>query len=245
MDVALVTGAAKGLGFEWARQLAAAGYQVILTARSLEKAQEAAMRLSEQEHLVYPHKLDITVEEDAEAILIWTKQLFGRLDLLINNAGINSGTRAKGNKDLQLKNVLIEKLDKDELLSMVDINAVSPILLAHKLRPLLQASAHPKILNIGSWLGSISEKHTGGNYSYAVSKSALNMMNRAFAFDVKDEGITSVVVNPGWVQTDMGGKKAQFSPQEAVQNLRFHVLERIRLAHSGQFLNYDGQVFPW
>lgn len=245
MDIAIVTGASKGLGFEWCNQLAHLGYKVVLTARDLNKAKEAAEILNEQELVVYPKKIDVTSEADLQALFNWCSEMFGKVDLLVNNAGINSGTRAQGDKSLQLKNLSIESLDKSEVLSMIDINAISPILFAQTMRTLLAKSDHPKIINIGSWLGSISIKQSGGNYSYAVSKSALNMMNRAFAFDVKSENIISVVVNPGWVQTDMGGNSAQFTKEQAVSNLISNVVNKITIDDSGKFFNYDGSEHPW
>ena len=102
-----------------------------------------------------------------------------------------------------------------------------------------------KVNNMGSWLGSVSIKNTGGNYSYAVSKSALNMMNRALAFDLLPDEIVSVVVNPGWVQTEMGGNKAQFTTQDSVANLSENVLSKISLSDTGKFFNYDGEEHPW
>lgn len=245
MKVAIVTGAYKGLGLEWCKQLTIRGYQVILTARNLKKAEQAAEKLNELDLEVFPKKLDITSTADAKELYHWCLENFGHVDLVINNAGINSGTRAKGNKDLQLKNLSIESLDKSEVLSMLDINAISPIIFAQTIKPLLVKSEHPKIINMGSWLGSISLKKSGGNYSYAVSKSALNMMNRAFAFDVADDNIISVVVNPGWVKTDMGGDSAQFTKEEAVTNLISNVINKISLADSGKFFNYDGSEHAW
>ena len=94
-------------------------------------------------------------------------------------------------------------------------------------------------------MSSITIKKDGGNYSYAVSKAALNMMNRAFANDVKPLGITSVVVNPGWVQTDMGGAKAALSPQESISSMIKSVVNKVGLEQSGEFFNYDGAVHPW
>lgn len=245
MDIAIVTGAYKGLGFEWCKQLARLGYRVVLTARDLEKAQQAAEVLNEQDLVVYPRKLDITSPTDAKELFNWCSEMFGRIDLIINNAGINSGTRAKGDKELQQKNLSIESLDRHEVLSMLDINAISPILFAQAFRPLLSNSAHSKVINIGSWLGSISVKRSGGNYSYAVSKSALNMMNRAFAFDVVNDNIISVVVNPGWVQTDMGGLSAEFTKEQAVSNLIRNVIEKISIQDTAKFFNYDGSEHPW
>jgi NAD(P)-dependent dehydrogenase (short-subunit alcohol dehydrogenase family) len=245
MDIAIVTGAYKGLGFEWCKQLARLGYRVVLTARDIEKAQQAAEELKEQGLVVYPRKLDVTFATDAKELFNWCSERFGKVDLIINNAGVNSGTRAKGDKDLEQKNLSIECLDKHEVLSMLDLNSISPILFAQTFRPLLSNSTHPKVINIGSWLGSISMKKSGGNYSYAVSKSALNMMNRAFAFDVVNDNIISVVVNPGWVQTDMGGLSARFSKEEAVSNLIRNVIEKISIQDTARFFNYDGSEHLW
>ncbi len=244
-DIALVTGASKGLGLAWAKRLARDGYRVILTARSLEQAEAATMPLLNEGLAVYPVKLDISNSSDIQTLKEIIEDNFGQLDLLINNAGINSGTRAKGDKALQAKNLDIEQLDTSELLAMVEVNAVAPIMLAQALRPLMIRSKQPKVINIGSWLGSISIKSNGGNYSYAVSKSALNMMNRAFAFDVLQDNIISVVVNPGWVKTDMGGTRAKFTADESVNNLLAHVVDKISTEQAGQFLNYDGSEHPW
>ena len=245
MDIALVTGAYKGLGFEWCNQLAHLGYKVILTARNSDQAIQAAEILNEQDLVVYPKKLDVTNTSDAQELFHWANEMFGRIDLIINNAGVNSGTRAQGDKDLQLSNLSIDHLSKSEVLSMVDINALSPILLANTFRPLLGKSANPIVVNIGSWLGSVSIKKNGGNYSYAVSKSALNMMNRAFAYDVKPENITSIVVNPGWTQTDMGGQKAQFTTKDSVKNVIENVIKKVTMEDTGKFFNYDGNEHPW
>lgn len=245
MKVALVTGASKGLGFEWCRQLGEKGYTVLLTARKLNDAQEASAILKAEGLDVHPLAVDVTKEDELKALAHQLDENFGKLDVLINNAGINSGTRAKGNEELRLKNIVLEVLDPNEVLNMLYVNAIAPILVAKHLKGLLAKSEQAKIIQIGSWLGSIEIKTTGANYSYAVSKSALNMMNRALAFDLKPDGVISVVVNPGWVQTSMGGQKAQFTTEESVQNLIENVLEKVELEDTGKFFNYDGSIHPW
>ena len=103
MKVALVTGANKGLGFEWCKQLGKLGYNVILTARNVENANESANTLIAEGLDIYPIAMEVTDEFQIATVVSWVEEKFGKLDLLINNAGINSGTRAKGNKELQNK----------------------------------------------------------------------------------------------------------------------------------------------
>ncbi len=245
MKIALVTGAYKGLGFEWCRQLGKLGYKVILTARKTENAIESANILIAEGLDIYPIAMEVTDHAQIGEVVRWVEEKFGKLDLLINNAGINSGTRARGNKELQNKNLSLQSLEPNEVLNMININAIAPIIVARHFRSLLAKSESGKIINIGSWLGSISIKKSGGNYSYAVSKSALNMMNRALAYDLAEDNIISVVVNPGWVQTDMGGGKAQFTTEQSVLNLIENVVNKIELNDSGKFLNFDGTEHPW
>jgi NAD(P)-dependent dehydrogenase (short-subunit alcohol dehydrogenase family) len=245
MKVALVTGAYKGLGLEWCRQLGKLRYKVILTARHIANAMESADTLIAEGLDVHPKAMEVTDEVQIAKVAKWVEEKFGKLDLLINNAGINSGTRAKGDQELMNKNLSLEGLDPSEVLNMININAIAPILVARHFKTLLMRSQHGKIINIGSWLGSISIKKTGGNYSYALSKSALNMMNRALAFDLLNDNVISVVVNPGWVQTDMGGGKAQFTAEQSVLNLIQNIVDKIELADTGKFLNFDGKEHPW
>lgn len=243
--IALVTGAYKGLGLEWCKQLGKLGYTVILTARRFEDALEAANSLIALGLEVHPKAMEVSDENQLQTAAVWVNEKFGQLDVVINNAGINSGTRAKGDKELANKNLSLDSLDANEVLNMLHINAIAPILVVKHFKSLLAKSGQAKVIHIGSWLGSISIKKSGGNYSYAVSKSALNMMNRALAYDLINENIISVVVNPGWVQTDMGGGKAQFTTEQAVENLISNVLNKITINDTGKFLNYDGMEHPF
>ncbi len=245
MNIALVTGAYKGLGMEWCKQLSNTGYIVILTARTIENAKEAALTLDATLTKVIPKALEVTVEAQINELAGWVKATYGKLDVLINNAGINSGTRAKGDKELAQKNLSLESLEASEVLNMLHINAIAPILVTKHFKDLLAKAELPKIINIGSWLGSISIKTTGGNYSYAVSKSALNMMTRALAFDLVKDNITTIVVNPGWVQTDMGGGKAALTTEQSVKGLIENVLNKVTLQDAGKFLQWDGTEHVW
>ncbi|MFK7972478.1 MAG: SDR family oxidoreductase [Bacteroidia bacterium] len=237
IQTALVTGAARGLGFEFCRQLAKAGKSVILTARNEEAGLEAAQKLSKEGGDIHFRLLDVDDEASVHEVAHQLEQDFGALDLLINNAGVNS--KSTGSEEDFLKNFKLSELDPEHVLKMVHTNAIGPIMMAKHMLPLLKKSRNPRVMNVSSWLGSISEKQNGGNYSYCASKAALNMMTRAFAFDVIREGITAIMVNPGWVQTDMGGSRAKLTAEESVSGL-LSIAEKLTAGDTGKFYNWDG-----
>ena len=101
-----------------------------------------------------------------------------------------------------------------------------------------------KIVHITSGMGSIGDNGSGGAYAYRMSKVALNMMSKSLAVDLRGEGIISVVINPGWVQTDMGGPRATITVEESVKNILTRI-DETTLEHSGEFLNWKGNRYPW
>jgi NAD(P)-dependent dehydrogenase (short-subunit alcohol dehydrogenase family) len=244
MKTALVTGAYKGLGLEWCRQLGKKGYTVILTARRLDKARAAADALGEEGLTIVPKAVDVADEAQIANLAAEVEQEFGRLDLLVNNAGINS----KDNPDevVVRKSTFLSELDPEEVLKHISINSISPILMAKHFRNLLHRSDKPMVVSISSWLGSITTKDSmRGHYSYCTSKTALNMMNRAMSIELRAEGIIAIVVNPGWVQTDMGGQTADLTPDQSVGGLIDNVLEKITIEETGNFFQWDGTRHPW
>lgn len=243
MKTALVTGAYKGLGLEWCRQLAQQGYNVILTARDLEKAQQAAESLNSNAVAVYPKALEITDEKQIQEIAQWTQEKFGRIDLIVNNAGINPKDYA--DKSRMAKAFYLNELDAGEMLNVIHTNSIAPLLIVKHFRQLLSSSENPIVINISSWLGSVSNLSFGGHYGYVGSKNLLNVLNKSMANELKQDNIICINVNPGWVQTDMGGQKAQFTPEQAVSNLLTHIVAKVSIADSGKFLNYDGSEHPW
>ena len=172
--IALVTGGNRGLGFAWCRQLGKLNYTILLTARDLNKAKESAEVLKEEGIEVYAYALDVTSEETIEKASQAISEKFGKLDLLINNAGINS--KSSNNELTFLKNFRLSHLDSKEILKMIHINGIAPTIVAKHFVELLERGNEPKIVNMSSWLGSVTGKNTGGNYSYATSKASLNMM---------------------------------------------------------------------
>ncbi|MEL6343446.1 MAG: SDR family oxidoreductase [Myxococcota bacterium] len=244
MNVALVTGAYKGLGLEWCRQLGRDGYTVVLTARRMEKAAAAAQQLVDEGLTVVPKVLDVVDEGNMARLATDIGGVYGKLDVLINNAGIN----AKDDPDpaVVARNAKLSELDPEQVLRHVRINSVAPALMVKHFRSLLAKAQRPLVVSISSWLGSISIKKTNlANYSYSTSKAALNMMNRAVAIEVKGDGIIALVVNPGWVVTDMGGQRATLTPEQSVRGVIDNVLRRVTIEDSGSFYQWDGTPHPW
>lgn len=225
----VVTGANRGLGLEFCKQLCADGHNVVGSSRGRSQKLDGTG--------VHVEKLDIADAGSIARFATAVGQRFERVDLLINNAGINSKTAPKGQK-----NVRLGDLEPQGLLRMVQINAVGPVLLAQALMPLFGDGS--RVVSVSSWLGSIGAKTSGGNYGYCASKATLNMLMRTFAHDVASKGITSVVINPGWVQTDMGGPRAPLTPTESVAGM-LRVIRALTAEQNGAFLQWDGSESAW
>lgn len=243
MKIALVTGGAKGLGLAWCRHLGKAGYSVILTGRDEEKVNEASMSLQSEGLDIHSRVLDVQSEKDIKELAEWTKRQFGQIDLLINNAGVNP--KDYSDKTRMAKAFYLNELDAAEMLEVIHINSLAPLMMVKHFRALLKNSRMPLVINISSWLGSVSNLSFGGHYGYVGSKNLLNVLNKSMANELQADGIICINVNPGWVRTDMGGKNGKFSPEEAVENIYRHVVIPALPLHSGKFLNYDGSEHPW
>jgi NAD(P)-dependent dehydrogenase (short-subunit alcohol dehydrogenase family) len=220
----LITGANRGLGLEFARQYAKAGWSVIGTARKPEKAADLKALG------VRVMQLDVADEASVEQLATGLEK--HPIDLLINNAGMaNRGAE-------------FETVDFDLLERVLSVNTVGPMRVTQALLPNLRLGSTKKIVNISSDLGSI-EKNTGGNFiGYRESKAALNMFTRSMAAELGDEGFTCVVMSPGWVHTDMGGPEAPLSPAESITGMRA-VIDGLKPEDSGSFQKYDGTTVPW
>jgi NAD(P)-dependent dehydrogenase (short-subunit alcohol dehydrogenase family) len=237
----LITGAGRGLGLAMVKQALASDHQVFATVRS--RTDNDKLRELESIHGERLQVLTLEASDPASihrAAFLLERQTPG-LDLLINNAGINSRS---GDAGEIAANFELGKLQAQAVLHILQVNAVAPILIAQEFLKLLKNGKQPKIINISSWFGSISEKKDGGNYSYCSSKAALNMMTRCLAFDVLKHGIVAVAVNPGWVQTDMGGQHASLRPEESASAI-FKLAEKINAEDAGNFFDWNGSLHPW
>ncbi len=220
----VITGANRGLGLEFARQFHAAGARVIGTARRPEAAKEL-------------RALGVRVEQLDVADPKSVARLASRIgdeavDILINNAGI-------GGREPSFEELDIEGIDR-----YFQVNSLGPMRVAQALLPALKRGDRKLIVNITSTLGSIELNTRGGFWGYRASKAALNMLNRTLARELESQRFTCVVINPGWVRTDMGGPHARLSPAESIGGMR-KVISRLTPEDSGGFFDYRGEPRPW
>jgi NAD(P)-dependent dehydrogenase (short-subunit alcohol dehydrogenase family) len=138
----------------------------------------------------------------------------------------------------------IGNIDYDAWAKVLDANTVGPMRVAEAFVDNVSRSDRKLIVTLTSGMGSLADNTSGGSIAYRSSKAAVNMVMRSLAIDLAPRGITCVVVNPGWVQTEMGGPHARISPAESVTKLR-HLIDTLGPTQSGKFFNYDGREYPW
>jgi NAD(P)-dependent dehydrogenase (short-subunit alcohol dehydrogenase family) len=231
MSSVLITGASRGIGLEFARQYAGAGWRVYATCRSPERAQELSRLAAANREGISVHPLDVTDPRHIEALV---EMLRGRpLDLLLNNAGV-LGPRLQG----------FGHIDIDAWVYALRVNAIAPLTLIEALVESLATSQRRLVANLSSRMGSMGENDSGGYYIYRSSKAALNAVVRSAGLDLAQRGITVVALHPGWVHTDMGGHNAELDPPESVERMRA-LLERVGPAETGRFFDLDGTPILW
>ena len=233
MKTALITGANRGIGLEFCRQYAADGWRVFACARNPEQSDELNMLASTHPAQVIIHRLDVG---DHAQVGQLAQALDGEpIDLLLNNAGIYTGSHAKG---------IFDDKDYEDWAHAFRINTMATLKMAQTFQPQVRRGGQKTIATISSKMGSIADNSGGGSYMYRSSKAAVNMVIKTLAIDLKPAGIITVALHPGWVKTDMGGPNALISTARSVSGMR-DVLSSLTLADSGKFIAYDGQGVPW
>jgi NAD(P)-dependent dehydrogenase (short-subunit alcohol dehydrogenase family) len=227
MPTVLVTGANRGLGLEFAKQYAAAGWRVHATCRD----PGAAAALKGVAGDVRIHRLDVT---SADQVRDLAAALAGEpVDLLVNNAGIAAHAKTSlGDMDYALWEV------------MMRVNVFGPLRVAEALVANVAASQRRIMLFVSSRAGSIADNLSGGRYIYRSSKAALNMVVKSLAIDLIPKRVICCAVHPGWARTDMGTAAAPVAVGDSVAALRA-LVDRLEPHHNGRFINYDGQELRW
>lgn len=228
----LVTGANRGIGLEFSRQLLARGDRVIAACRKPGQAHDLDRLAGEHPGRLQLVPLDVAEATSHKALLGELPLLLGedRLDLVIQNAGVlHSGER-------------FGQLKETTLLDSFRTNASGPLLLAQALAPWLADGA--KIAQLSSVLGSIAGTDAFSTPSYRLSKAAQNMATRLLAAALADRGISVLALHPGWVQTDMGGDGATLPAADSARGL-LGVIDAATLKDSGRFLDWRGREVAW
>lgn len=231
--VAVVTGANRGLGLAAAEGLARRGYSVVLTARNANKARDAAEDLVQQELDVVAQVADVSNPESLEPVARFVDEKYGRVDCIVNNAGISPESDANCSVfDSPFE--LIEKAFR--------INALGALALVRVLVPLMKRRRQGCIVNVSSGMGQLSEMN-GGYPAYRLSKVALNALTRILAEELQNTQIRVNSVCPGWVRTDLGGPSAKRSIAEGVAG----ILWAATLPPDGPTGGFfrDGVQLPW
>lgn len=228
----VVTGANRGIGLELVRQLRERGDEVEACARKPRDARELQALAGDRVRI---HQVDVTDTASVRALADSLRD--ATIDILFNVAGVYGGPR-------QSLRQMAEDLELRDVAETYEVNAIGALRMAIALLPNLRRSKVKKIVNVTSGMGSIADNTSGGYYAYRMSKAALNMMSRTLAVDLRDDGIISFAINPGWVQTDMGGPGAPTPVADSVRGI-LRETDLARLSESGEFLNWKGNRYPW
>ncbi len=227
-ETVVITGANRGLGLEWARQLSPRCDRIIATCRDPESADE--LNALAQAGPVEVVRMDVRSGSDINQL----KSLLAGspLDMLINNSGVIGPADAEHSTDL------------DAWREVLEVNTLAPIHIAQTLATAVASSSRKLVVNITSKMGSIEDNSSGGRIIYRSSKAALNAATRSYAIDHAGEGMITLLLHPGWVRTDMGGPSGLIDVDTSVRGMLAFV-DGANSSHNGGFYNYDGSPIPW
>jgi NAD(P)-dependent dehydrogenase (short-subunit alcohol dehydrogenase family) len=225
----LITGTNRGIGLEFVKQYADAGWRVIACCRDPRKATALNALAAGCDGKVAVHALDLGDFGQIERLAAALEDQ--AIDVLINSAGCYP----RGS---------FGAIDYGEWHKAFLINTMAPMRMVECFVEHVAASRQRKIVTLSSIMGSIAANDSGGAYLYRSSKAATNMLMKNLAIALKARDIAALTLHPGWVKTDMGGANAQIPPEESVAGMR-KVIEQLSAANSGRFLSYDGRENPW
>lgn len=238
VKVAVVTGASRGLGLGISRGLAEKGYRVMMVARHQEKLEAAAAALRKLGLAVDTVKADVSRQEEVDALAARVQGKLGRVDVLVNNAGVLVEPKDFMNPEP----ASVFKVGPGWVEQTLAINTLGPFRMCQALIPLMRQHNYGRVVNLSSGMGQLSDM--GGYWpGYRMSKSALNALTRVLATELAGSNIKVNSVCPGWVRTEMGGPHAERSVEQAVPG----ILWAATLPDDGPSGGFfrDGQAIPW
>ena len=217
----LVTGANRGIGLEYCRQLKAQKHEVIAVCRSPS---------SELSSLGVQIEADVDLTDEQVVQKLAQKLADRKIDVLINNAGI-------------VERISLENLDVESIRRQFEVNAIAPLRFTCELLPNLTSGS--KVILMTSRMGSIDDNTSGGSYGYRMSKVALSMAGKSLAHDLKPQGIAVAILHPGLVKTRMTNfTDSGITTETSVRGLLARI-EGLNLKNTGTFWHSNGEVLPW
>ncbi|MFK0573151.1 SDR family oxidoreductase [Endozoicomonas sp.] len=228
--VVVVTGVSRGLGLELCKQYLSEGAKVYGCCRSPEQSQQLLELKHSAGYQFELVPLDITQPGMIQNLQYVIEE---PIDILINNAGIYGPS-----------GLSYDQLTVDPWMEVLRVNTVAPMMVTQALVEKVAESHDKKIIMMSSKMGSMGDNQKGGCYIYRSAKAALNAVGKSLAIDLADRGISVGILNPGWVQTDMGGSSALIDSETSIRGIR-KVIEQLSLKSSGHFISYDGSLITW
>ena len=224
----LITGANRGLGLEFVRQYSQLGWSVLACCRNLSNSNELEI-LQKKISSIEIFQLDVGNLNEIKDLSNTLKDR--TIDILLNNAGIyRSGA--------------LGSIDTEEWIESFKINTIAPYVVIKSFLNNVMRSNQKKIVSITSKMGSIDDNTSGGSYIYRTSKTALNSMMRSMTHDLENTGISTLILHPGWVKTDMGGSNAWINSTESVTGM-IQQIEKLSQKNSGEYVDYSGKTIKW
>ena len=229
--VILITGASRGIGLEMVKYGIEQNWRLYACCRHPQQADSLLALAKLANGRVSVHVADMNELATIQALAYELRN--EAIDILINNAGVyGSDKNSFGNVDVQ------------SWINTFQVNSIAPLKVSESLIEQLRMGDKKIIACMSSKMASMDDNGSGGSYIYRSSKAALNAVVKSLSIDLKDKGIISVALHPGWVKTDMGGADAEITTRECVEQL-FSNMSSLKIEDSGRFIDIDGSDIPW
>ncbi len=219
-NIALITGANRGIGLEFVKHYRNLGWQVVALCRE-------SNRTLEQTGAKVVTGINVALDDCTSRI----REVIGDtpLDLVINNAGI-------------LRDERLGNLDYNTIREQFEVNTLGPLRVTEAVLANLKTGS--KIALVTSRMGSIADNSSGGRYGYRMSKAALNAAGVSLARDLETKQIAVALLHPGYVATDMVGGHGDITPDVAASRLAERI-EELNMSNTGSFWHSNGELLPW
>lgn len=234
MHNVLITGSNRGIGLALAKAYLERGDRVFAACRTPERASDLQALGTEHSGRLVLVPLEVGELDSIRRAVELIKAHTDTIDILINNAGMNTSQEDQ----------TLEYIDFTTMIGIFRVNSFAPLMIAQQCLVLLRRSSQAKVINLSSEMGSIAATDYGGWYAYCGSKAALNMISKLLANDLGRHNIIVAPVDPGWVQTDMGGDDATLAPEESAAGI-VALVDGMTSADSGKFWMWDGGQHEW